>query len=49
MEDEEDHDITMLILRVVFYNMKLSAAQLSQLQSQNLDILTIYWAKDDDL
>lgn len=47
--EEEDLDIPMLILRVIFNNMNKTATQLKQLTDSNLNILSIYWAKDDDL
>lgn len=47
--EEEDMDIPMLILRVILNNMNKTASQLKQLTDRNLNILSIYWAKDDDL
>lgn len=47
-EDEEE-DTNKLVLRVIFATLKAPPAMLNQITSSNLNILDMYWSKDENL
>ena len=47
-EDEEE-DTNKLVLRVIFATLKAPPAMLNQITSNNLNILDMYWSKEDNL
>ena len=47
-EDEEE-DTNKLVLRVIFATLKAPPATLNQITSSNLNILDMYWSKEENL
>ena len=45
---DEEVSIDLLILRVIFANMKGTPSQLNELDDKNLSILDKYWDKNED-
>ena len=46
--DQEEVSIDLLILRIIFANMKGTPSQLNELDDKNLSILDKYWDKNED-